>query len=81
MRVLAVLMQNYIGGPQIRAVSVARGLLDRGVETVICAPASDENPLEGYAKLNGLEFESIFMPGLRESGRSSSTLYGSSASP
>jgi len=66
MRVLAVLMQNYIGGPQIRAVSVARGLLDRGVETVICAPASDENPLEGYAKEKGLEFESIFMPGLRE---------------
>ncbi|MDD3453878.1 MAG: glycosyltransferase family 4 protein [Methanobacteriales archaeon] len=66
MRVLNVLMQNYIGGPQIRAVSVAKGLLDKGVETVICAPASDENPLKDYATKNGLEFESIFMPSLRE---------------
>ncbi|MCQ8905566.1 MAG: glycosyltransferase, partial [Methanothermobacter sp.] len=66
MRVINVLMQNYIGGPQVRVVSVAEKLLERGIETVVCAPSSSESPLEEYAMGHGLEFEGFFMPGLRE---------------
>jgi len=66
MRVLNVLMQNYIGGPQVRAVSVAEKLLKKEIETVICAPVTEENPLEKYARKHGLEFEGIFMPGIKE---------------
>lgn len=66
MRVISVLMQNYIGGPQVRAVAVAEKLLERGVRTVVCAPSSSDNPLEEYVRGHGLEFEGFFMPGLRE---------------
>nr|WP_255772510.1 glycosyltransferase family 4 protein [Methanothermobacter sp. K4] len=59
-------MQNYIGGPQVRVVSVAEKLLEEGIETVICAPLTAENPLEKYARAHGLEFEGIFMPGIKE---------------
>ncbi|MFB2623823.1 glycosyltransferase family 4 protein [Methanothermobacter sp. KEPCO-1] len=66
MRVINVVMQNYIGGPQVRVVSVAEKLLARGVETVVCAPSGHDNPLEEYVRTHGLEFEGFFMPGLRE---------------
>jgi len=41
MRVLNVVLDNHIGGPQIRLLSVAKGLKSYGIETIIVCPYGD----------------------------------------
>lgn len=52
LRVLNVLPDNHIGGPQIRVINVGEKLRDEGIETILAFPKGD-GPLSSFASGRG----------------------------
>ncbi|RJS49500.1 MAG: hypothetical protein CIT03_03125 [Methanobacterium sp.] len=65
MKVLNVVMQNYLGGPQIRVISVAEKLKKEGVNTILACPSSSSGNTNftSYAQGEGFPVNEIFFPG------------------
>ena len=59
MRVLNSLADPRVGGPQLRALTVARGLRDRGIETVFHLPDGDD----GFERMAADEGFEVVRPG------------------
>lgn len=60
-----MVMQNYLGGPQIRVISVAEKLKKEGVNTILGCPSSSSGStnFSSYASSEGFLVNEIFFPG------------------